>query len=705
MVNQRNLQLLSSLLLLVSLLGVMIVGAQENPRLLEPGTGVRGEFNAQNPAQVYVFQAAQGQSVTLTLNSLDERLLSMIITDANGQRIAGAEIASIIQIDIQTSGTYYVTVLPAAVTGEAPSGTFQLSFAVEGAATTETPPLASTPTNVNNTPLLYTPPTQFTTRSGMEVSLTWNSTADMNLQVRDPNGENLYFNSRNTSTGGQFGFDVNGLCNNLDSNGTERATWPAGGVPTGSYEIMVFYRQGCQNQDPVTFSIGLVVDGQQLNSITGTLLPPLPNQDSVYLSRFTLNPDGTVIEAGGGVYSLNTLPAPAPELQAAARPITLGTTINGSILNQQLYQTYSFQGLTNQFANINMSRTAGSLDTLVMLVDPNGLLLDFNDDANASTNSQIVSSRLPLDGTYTIVATRYGKEYGGTEGNYNLDLTLSDTQGLTLPPAVSALGIEAGTLDITLTWNTPADLQLLVREPSGASVFDDIPRIPSGGELIEAGNINCRVSPTPLPVSFIGWPRGVQLRSGTYEVEVWYQNQCNQNLPVDAILSVQANGTVIYSNEFSPEPGERFALSFNLDASGVATFANNGGIIGDSSSLPYQQRLDNATSLVVDTPQLGTISDANTFDVYIFEGAAGDVINIGMNAQQRSGLDAKLFLISPAGIQIAENDDAVIGETDSAIRNFTLPLDGEYIIIATRYGMDFGGTSGAYSIVYSRLTP
>ncbi|MBZ0303492.1 MAG: PPC domain-containing protein, partial [Anaerolineae bacterium] len=67
-------------------------------------------------------------------------------------------------------------------------------------------------------------------------------------------------------------------------------------------------------------------------------------------------------------------------------------------------------------------------------------------------------------------------------------------------------------------------------------------------------------------------------------------------------------------------------------------------------------------------------------------------------------LDAVLFLLDPNGFQVADNDDAVVGEsTDSLISEYTLPEDGQYTIVATHYGMQFGGTTGAYDLTFSRL--
>ena len=75
-----------------------------------------------------------------------------------------------------------------------------------------------------------------------------------------------------------------------------------------------------------------------------------------------------------------------------------------------------------------MQRTGGTLDTAVYLLSPTGIQLEFNDDivdpttAERSTNSLIDNFEIPADGTYYIIATHYGLQYGGTTGTYQLNL-------------------------------------------------------------------------------------------------------------------------------------------------------------------------------------------------------------------------------------------------------------------------------------------
>lgn len=103
-------------------------------------------------------------------------------------------------------------------------------------------------------------------------------------------------------------------------------------------------------------------------------------------------------------------------------------------------------------------------------------------------------------------------------------------------------------------------------------------------------------------------------------------------------------------------------------------------------------------TITLDTPAFGTIDDAHPVLLYNFAGTAGDFIDIEMKAQD-SELDTFLLILDPKGREIARNDDMGDQAGDSAIRGVRLPESGTYVIVATRYGQEFGGTSGDFQLL------
>jgi len=720
-------------LAMVCCFGALGVWAQTASQPLVTGEASTGTLDAQNAAQVYTFTAAAGDRVNVVAQSTAP--LALLLTDTTGAvlgQVVGEQGASLLNITASEGGTYFVTVF-AAPGSAAAAGDFSVMLAIGDVppellgteivtqATAEVPLATESPvvgtvdatlepvvtvdptttTGVSN-PVEFVPPTDILISGQMEVRLTWDADVDMNLNVRDPLGNQLFWNSATSPIGGRFGFDANGLCEVISDVPVETATWTPGFLPTGSYEVLVFYRQSCVTPaQPVAFTLQITVNGVALPPVTGTLTPPPDaNQNSVYVTSFKLDADATARLGAGGVYpdsSLRVLPAAANEVLSEAQPITRDTPLIGAIVGGQFYQAYSFDALANEIVSISLARTEGigSLDTLLQVVDANGNLVDVNDDVDlTTTNSALTNLRLLRDGRYTIIATRYGKDLGGSEGEFDLLLTGPSGE---LPAEVATLGLPEGAIQVSLTWNTGADIQLLVRDPVGDSVFDDKPQINSGGILAANGNVNCVRSTNPTPVSYIYWPNGF-LRPGTYEIDVWYQNQCNDTTPVEFSLTTLINGEILISDRQRPAIAQHYVVSFTVNNDGTAT-RREGGFITDATP-SFDFSTAPVTTLNLNQPVTGQITpDDNFFQVYGFNGTAGQQITINMSSTTPA-LDTKLFLISPTGAVAEQNDDAQPGTVkNSLINDATLQETGQYLIIATRYAMQFGGTVGGYTLV------
>lgn len=710
---------------IVSALAALVVGASaQGQRSITLGEPIVGEISPDTPAQIYTLPAAAGDAVNIGLTSQPGLVLSFVVTDSTGTQLAAASdtsgSGSVSALNITLAEGVNIIAIFASIDSVERIGQYRLL--VETAGETPAPAETSAPDATSDAPAATPEPVattapatdvstdatdgfqlgQVLTTTGLQVQLDWLSTADLNLEVRDPFGERLFFDSRTNQNGGTFGFDVNGLCEVLNSPATETATYAPGAVPVGSYEVLVYYRQDCQNNGPQPFSVTITVDGVQLPVVNGTLTPPVNGASTVFVTSFVVNTDGTASAGAAGAYpDVRTIPSTLQAaLDSAPRTaLTDGIPSRGVINGDRYFDLYSFDGVANQVVSLSLTRVSGSLDTLLLVLDPSGSIIADSDDIVAGnvTDSAINNPplRLPVDGQYTIVATRYGKNVGGTAGEYDL---LVQTQTTALPQEVVDLGLPTGDIQVTLVWNTNADLQLLVRDPSGQSVYDDQLTVPSGGRMFAQGNVNCTTSLT-TPVSHIYWPTGLG-RGGSYEVEVWYQNQCSDTRTVNATLYISVAGQQIGTIPVSPNVNGRFVTSFVIEPTGVASLGE-GGIIGGSETLDFAGELESAPSLLPNQVVRGTISADNKFDVYTFNGEAGQVVDVRMERTQGS-LDTSLFLISPSLFEVAANDDAVIGTTtDSLIDGFTLPESGRYVVLATHFATIYGGTTGTYQLSYS----
>ncbi len=699
--NWRNGSAKSLTLVLVILLALMLPAAAQDGRILLSGATVSGDLSRDDSAASYVFDARPGATVSMTLSSQGSPL-AILLSDSDGSTVAqgvdsdATGSLSLADTALTAGGRYHVFVY-FAPGSQAADTSFEL--ALSQSAEPEAAP--ADPTDESETSSLIW------LGAGIEVRLSWSGAADLNLEVRDPTGASLHWNSRRIDSGGVFGFDANGLCEVLSDSPVETASWQPGYLPTGSYEIIIYYNEACEAQTgSVQFFADVTVDGLASGQISSTLSPGGQGQADIYVGRFVVANDGSATVTSGGAYPASRqtqLPSNYAAAAAAAQPIARGATVSGEITNSQPALAYRFAGTAEEIVSIDMQAVGPNLDTFLQLIDPFGAVVDVNDDSGGTTNSSIANARLLNSGLYTIIATRYAKELGGTVGQFELTLTGATADAAS--PA-SALSLPQGDIEVTLYWSTSADLQLLVRDPVGESVYDDNPSVSSGGILAEDGNVNCVAAESGAPVSHIYWPPG-RMRPGAYEVEVWYQNACSDlPPPVDFALVIEVGGRPLVNQIQFPLPGQRYLTNFTVEPSGAATAGEAGFIDAGSRTLAYQSEAFDPPAIEFGQPVSGVISGDNTFDVYGFNGVEGESVTISMASQT---LDTNLYLISPGDRELAANDDgdpnllgATARSTDSLISDFVLPENGPYAIVATRYGNQYGGTIGVYSLSLSK---
>ena len=102
----------------------------------------------------------------------------------------------------------------------------------------------------------------------------------------------------------------------------------------------------------------------------------------------------------------------------------------------------------------------------------------------------------------------------------------------------------------------------------------------------------------------------------------------------------------------------------------------------------------------------GEITAAAPEVPYTFEGSAGDMITIRMQATAE-GLDSFLALVGPDGGEPLVTDDDTAGNLNSLIGPYSLPADGTYTIIATRFMRLEGSSVGPFTLSLSlaQVTP
>ncbi|MBI5931635.1 MAG: pre-peptidase C-terminal domain-containing protein [Chloroflexi bacterium] len=702
-------------LVVVATIGALIqpVNAQSDggTRRLTVGQTVTGTLSAENFAESYVFDASAGNSATLTATTtVAELSLALVLTGPDGAVVArdgdlsSATVAVLSNVALPLDGAYVVTVLRGTGADGDATGDFTLALAGNIVA-----PATATPNNSNVSPAVSG---RFVfvnlEDGGVDMSLAWASAVDLNLEVRDPIGGAIYGDNLTGESGGVHGGDVNRDCTTATAdNPTESVDWPQGSVPVGSYEILIYYNQPCSVGGPQNFTLTTDVNGDDTQTISGVL-----NPGQVYLARVTLDVNRTWALFNGGVNAgLDT------SLDGEFVEAQLGQTYTGTITNQNPKDVYTLDLAQGDQLSVNVDATSGSLDTLLLLLDPNGQRLLDNDDRAAGITDSTIQTTINTAGIYTVVVSRYGQVIGGTEGAYTLSINTGQqvangtpvaTNGTPTTPIVTTdSNLPAGSVEVLLTWATDHDLQLLVRDPLGNSVYDDATQVSSGGILGAVGNQGCNRA-DGTPTSYVYWPATRTPPVGTYEVEVWFQSDCDDTSLNTFQLSIKVANQQIFTTTQNANVDNHFMVTFTVNADGTPNLTP--GEAGFFDMKNVSGGIDLAAALAGEitpmdygTVTTGELNQDRKYQVYSFEGRAGERIDILM-LKTAGNLDTAVYLIGPNNTLFASNDDISAGtdtearNTNSRITGFVLTQEGTYYIIATHYGLRYGGTQGPFSL-------
>lgn len=124
----------------------------------------------------------------------------------------------------------------------------------------------------------------------------------------------------------------------------------------------------------------------------------------------------------------------------APLPIGYGESRASTIDHGQIERYYAFQATADDLITIDMARGgSGDLDSYLVLTDSAFTPMAEDDDSGEGQNSRIVDYRIPADGKYHIIATRYDGSAGDTSGEFRLSLDILDDPLANVPPGTVSL--------------------------------------------------------------------------------------------------------------------------------------------------------------------------------------------------------------------------------------------------------------------------
>ena len=116
----------------------------------------------------------------------------------------------------------------------------------------------------------------------VQVTLRWDNSADLDLHVTDPAGEEIYFAVPSSASGGRLDVDANATCEG--DAPVENIFWPTGEAPVGTYSVSVDYYGACDATEPANYVVTILVNGQEVNSVSGTIAD---GDETVFIGEFS----------------------------------------------------------------------------------------------------------------------------------------------------------------------------------------------------------------------------------------------------------------------------------------------------------------------------------------------------------------------------------------------------------------------------------
>ncbi len=342
-----------------------------------------------------------------------------------------------------------------------------------------------------------------------------------------------------------------------------------------------------------------------------------------------------------GEFSLSLEKVTAVE-PGQATTINYDQTLTGTIEREIGFVRYTFEAQAGDIIDIRMNGTSGNLDPQLVLLDAQDVELARNDDADTTTtrDSAIQGFAIPVNGTYTIVATRFGENEGVSEGTFNLTLTraVSATPGTGVGEVQTATGTinnDQPGMSFTYTVNVNEVVTVELVRTSGDLDTLLIILAPDGREIVRNDD----------------------------------QSSDSTNSRIENLLLNEQGDYTLIATRYQQGIGE---------SSGDFEIRLIPGLTGGEPTGTY------ARSIAYGTTNNGTITHGGDYTIYTFQAQAGDVVTIRLTATS-GNLDTLLILTDGLGNEVTRNDDINSNDTNSQINNFALTADGFYTIIAMPY--------------------
>lgn len=223
--------------------------------------------------EYWSFEGQAGDLVTVSLMTVSENLQPRLLLktqfgkDRAYGKFTATDNGNEVLIDnylIRNNNLYILEI--SAISGQ---GEYEIALSCRPP-TTPTETSTATPTAEPSLPTGPTPIPGLET-GDIQITLIWSSTADLDLHVVDPSGEEISYENPHSASGGKLANEGNGSCALATTSPIENIFWATGTAPPGVYTIVVHYFGTCREEGDQMFEVIVRVDGQLLEIVRGSI--------------------------------------------------------------------------------------------------------------------------------------------------------------------------------------------------------------------------------------------------------------------------------------------------------------------------------------------------------------------------------------------------------------------------------------------------
>lgn len=130
-----------------------------------------------------------------------------------------------------------------------------------------------------------------TSDDSVYATLSWDNFNDLDLIIREPSGNEIWYKKMQSNTRGKLDVDMNAGSRKTRAP-VERISWPTGLVPAGKYDVQIMF-YGRDNREPISGSTNyklIISDGKTKRVLTGDFANNSPKKIKTTVYSFTVNP-------------------------------------------------------------------------------------------------------------------------------------------------------------------------------------------------------------------------------------------------------------------------------------------------------------------------------------------------------------------------------------------------------------------------------